>query len=127
MAEAKDWSYKEIGLKGERLDISGLVGRQLDRVLQSLGMGKEEFFNQLEGLEAACELMGLDDKYNEELEEINESFKEDWGKLRNSRYSQSNQAGRIMVKMAMKRFKAITRAIRRSGISPQKEIDLILE
>lgn len=126
--EKKGWSIKGIGLKGENLNVSDLIGRQMDRVLQSLGMGREEFFNQLEGLEAVCELIGLDDEYITEMKSIDKDFKADFKKLINSRaYVTDPQKGMLMVRMAMRRFRSISRRIKRSGIAPKEEIDLILE
>lgn len=125
--EKKGWSIKGIGLKGENLNVSDLIGRQMDRVLQSLGMGREEFFNQLEGLEAVCELIGLDKDYIKEMKKIDTEFKADFKKLTNSRaYTTDPQKGMLMVRMAMRRFRAISRRIKRSGIAPKEEIDLIL-
>ncbi len=126
--EKKGWSIKGIGLKGENLNVSDLIGRQMDRVLQSLGMGREEFFNQLEGLEAVCELIGMDDEYVKEMKKIDTVFKADFKKLSNSRaYVTDPQKGMLMVRMAMRRFRSISRRIKRSGIAPKEEIDLILE
>lgn len=123
MAEKKGWSVKGIGLKGENLNIADLIGRQMDRVLQSLGMGKEEFFNQLEGLEAVCELVGTDDEYKEERETINSDFRENSKKARAMRKSTTGLA----VRMGIRRFRAISKRIKRSGIAPKEEVDLILE
>ena len=123
MAEKKGWSVKGIGLKGENLNIADLIGRQMDRVLQSLGMGKDEFFNQLEGLEAVCELVGTDDEYDMELKEINSDFREEKKKARAIR----KPIGGLTVGMGIKRFRAISKRIKRSGIAPKEEVDLILE
>lgn len=123
MAEKKGWSVKRIGLKGENLNIADLIGRQMDRTLQSLGMGKEEFFNQLEGLEAVCELIGTDDEYAKEFKKIIANFREEKKKAKAMRKS----VGGLSVKMGIKRFRAISKRVKRSGIAPKEEVDLILE